>query len=105
VTPWQFADLSALGLTSDECDRAVQWVSMDPSGRRAAAEGPAAIAALFMRGGTFWRLLGRILRTRPMLAAARPVYDFVARHRDRMPGGTATCALPSVQRDSSGDGQ
>jgi predicted DCC family thiol-disulfide oxidoreductase YuxK len=78
---------------------------MDASGRRDAADGPAAIAALFRRGGTFWRLLGRLLGTRPMLTAARPVYDFVARHRDRMPGGTATCALPSAQRDLSGDGQ
>ena len=106
VMPWQFADLDALRLSVAECDRAVQWVSMDPddpTGRRDVAAGPAAIAALLGRAGPLARVMGRLLATRPALAVAWPVYDFVARHRDRLPGGTPTCALPSADRGISRD--
>jgi predicted DCC family thiol-disulfide oxidoreductase YuxK len=92
VTPWQHVDIAALGLTEDECDTAVQWVG------RVHTSGPAAIADLLRSSGGIWRGLGRVLALRPVLAAAGPVYRFVARHRDRMPGGTAACALPNSER-------
>jgi predicted DCC family thiol-disulfide oxidoreductase YuxK len=105
VVPWQFTDLDALGLRPEDCDQAVQWVSTDsdrPDTGRTAAVGPAAIAALLRRGNRGYRLVGRLLATRPALFVAGPVYDFVARHRDRMPGGTATCALPAAKRTAPG---
>jgi predicted DCC family thiol-disulfide oxidoreductase YuxK len=98
VAAWQHVDIAALGLTEDECDTAVQWVGTDIAGRRRQVSGPAAIADLLRSSGGIWRGLGRVLALRPVLAAAGPVYRFVARHRDRMPGGTAACALPNAER-------
>jgi predicted DCC family thiol-disulfide oxidoreductase YuxK len=93
VLPWQFADAGALGVTAAECDAAVQWID---GARR--ASGPAAIAALLRTSHVGWRGVGRLLGTRVGLALTWPVYRWVARNRDRMPGATATCALPSGQR-------
>ncbi|MER7443332.1 thiol-disulfide oxidoreductase DCC family protein [Micromonospora avicenniae] len=95
VMPWQFADLTALGLTEAECDQAVQWVGAD--GVRAA--GPDAIARLLGDSSLLWRVAGAALRFPPVRAAAWPAYRWVARNRDRMPGGTAACAVPAAQRD------
>jgi predicted DCC family thiol-disulfide oxidoreductase YuxK len=97
VQPWQFVDLGALGLTAAECEQAVQWVALAPDGRREAASGPAAIGALLRRGSLPWHWVGVLLGTRPALLAAGPVYVFVARHRDRMPGGSPACAVPRAR--------
>jgi predicted DCC family thiol-disulfide oxidoreductase YuxK len=97
VRPWQFTDIDALGLTAAECDTAVQWVD----GTRRAA-GPAAIAALLRTSHPGWRLVGRILGTPVATALTWPFYRWVARNRDRMPGGTAACALPAAQRPADG---
>jgi predicted DCC family thiol-disulfide oxidoreductase YuxK len=99
VAAWQFVDVSALGLTEEECDAAVQWVTLDGSGQQVRAAGPAAIAELLRAAGGLWRPLGSVLRTRLVLAVAWPVYRWVARHRHQMPGGTAACALPQAERD------
>ena len=93
VAAWQHVDIAALGLTEDQVGAAVCFVA---PGR--ITEGPAAIADLLRSSGGIWRGLGRVLGHRPVLAAAGPVYRFVARHRDRMPGGTAACALPNAER-------
>ncbi|MGA4507998.1 thiol-disulfide oxidoreductase DCC family protein [Propionibacteriaceae bacterium G1746] len=56
--------------------------------------GAAAIAeALVSCRWVGWRLVGRVLRTRAVQVVARPVYTWVARHRHRLPGGTASCDL------------
>src|SRR5690348_3927609 len=91
VRPWQFTDIGSLGISAAECDAAVQWV--DGPCR---ADGPGAIAALLRTSRVWWRVAGWLLGTRVGLALAWPVYRWVARNRDRMPGGTATCALPSA---------
>jgi len=98
VTPWQFADLAALGVPQAEAEEAVIWVG--DTGPHAA--GPVAIARLLVDAGSFWRPLGRVLDLAPVRLLAWPVYRWVARNRHRMPGGTAACALPQAQRDASG---
>lgn len=95
VRPWQHTDIDALGLSVEECETAVQWVSED---RRAA--GPDAIAALLVDAGSFWRPAGHVLRFRPVRAVAWPAYRWVARNRHRLPGGTAACSLPQADRDA-----
>jgi predicted DCC family thiol-disulfide oxidoreductase YuxK len=95
VVPWQFADLDALGLTTEQCEQAVQWVS--PDGRTAA--GPEAIAALLRDSAPVWRPVGRALGWSPVRRLAWPGYRWVARNRHRMPGGTAACALPAASRE------
>jgi predicted DCC family thiol-disulfide oxidoreductase YuxK len=100
VLPWQRVDLAALGLTAAECERAVQWVGTPGRGvvGREALAGPAAIAEVLRYGGPVWRIAGRVLRRRWATALAWPVYRLIARHRDRLPGGTAACALPQAAR-------
>jgi predicted DCC family thiol-disulfide oxidoreductase YuxK len=98
VVPWQRTDLEPLGVTPQQCDQAVQWIAYSDAGARTGSAGPAAIADLMATSTRGWRVIGRVLGSRFGLAAAWPVYRWVARHRDRMPGGTATCALPAAQR-------
>ncbi len=95
VTPWQFADLDALGVAQAEAEEAVIWVA---PGQPAAA-GPVAIARLLVDAGSFWRPLGRLLDLAPVRWMAWPVYRLIARNRHRMPGGTAACSLPQAERD------
>ena len=91
IVPWQFADLGALGLTRAQCLDAVQWVPAVGD----QASGPVAIARLLRTGTPIWRLAGRVLGLRPVLAVAWPVYRWVSRNRHRLPGGTAACAVPA----------
>lgn len=94
VIPWQWADLTALGLTAAECEAAVQWVTTGPDGPAPALAGPDAIAALLGSSHRAWRAVGWLLRRRVVRGLAWPAYRWVARNRHRMPGGTAACALP-----------
>jgi predicted DCC family thiol-disulfide oxidoreductase YuxK len=97
VTPWQFADLDALGVSQAGAEASVQWIPGRPGGGAVAA-GPAAIARLLMDAGSYWRPLGRLLDLRPIRWIAGPAYRLVARNRHRLPGGTAACLLPQAER-------
>lgn len=90
LVPWQFTDLQALATTEERARYEVLWV--EPDGR---IEGGAAgfAAWLRFRGGPY-ALLGRALAAPGVQSVAALVYRFIARHRDRMPGGTPACALP-----------
>jgi predicted DCC family thiol-disulfide oxidoreductase YuxK len=91
ITPWQFADLDALGVGVAAASDAVQWI--EP--QRPALAGPAAIARLLRTSSRrVWRPVGALLALRPVTALAWPLYRWVARNRHRLPGGTAACALP-----------
>lgn len=97
VEAWQLTDIAALGLTVEECDAAVQW-------SRSATQhssGPEAIADLLKSSRPWWRVAGHLLSLRPVLWAAWPAYHWVSRNRDKLPGGTATCALPQAERDKA----
>lgn len=96
VQPWQWIDLDSLGVTVDEVDQSVVWV-VSPTTHTA---GPAAIADL-LRSSTArsWRMVGGLLTPAPVLWATGFAYRWVARNRDKMPGGTAQCALPKAQRN------
>jgi predicted DCC family thiol-disulfide oxidoreductase YuxK len=92
VAAWQHLDLAALGLTEEECERAVRWVPADGAAGRASAD--VAIGRMLVDAGSFWRLLGRLALLPPGSWLAGPVYRLVARNRHRLPGGTPACALP-----------
>ena len=105
VSPWQFADIQRLGLTVQECDAAVQWIGAD--GRR--ASGPDAIGLLLRDtpGWTalWWRPMGWLFALPPVRWLSWPVYNWIAAHRDLMPGGTPACAVPQARRAAlTGDG-
>lgn len=103
VLPWQQADLAALGLTAAECVEAVRFVERGgPDGEVGTAgprrwrryAGAPAIAAALRTGGPLSRLVGGLLTAPGLRRLADVAYRFVARHRHRLPGGTATCAMP-----------
>lgn len=105
VQPWQWTELDGLGVSVDEVDVAVVWVASSTCH----TAGPAAIADL-LRSSTArsWRVVGRLLAPTPVLWATGFAYRWVARNRDKMPGGTAQCALPQARRnpvDPSADGE
>lgn len=90
VEPWQFLELADLGLTEAQCQAAVQWVAADGS----TCAGEQAIVAALRHAGGAWKVLGEVLDLPGVRKLSAAVYRFVARHRDRMPGGTAACRLP-----------
>jgi predicted DCC family thiol-disulfide oxidoreductase YuxK len=94
IEPWQWLDLAPLGLERAACQEAVQWVTPAADGTPVSLQGPEAIAALLRSSTPMWRSIGWILGRRPVLWLAWPVYRWVSRHRDRMPGGTPACAVP-----------
>jgi predicted DCC family thiol-disulfide oxidoreductase YuxK len=98
VVAWQFTDLDALRVSRAECEESVQWVAPGASGRPAHVSGPVAVARLLCDAGGFWRPLGALLGTRPVLLLAWPVYRWISRNRYRLPGGTPACALPQAER-------
>ncbi|MFJ5043987.1 thiol-disulfide oxidoreductase DCC family protein [Streptomyces sp. NPDC088719] len=64
-------------------------------GDRVRAGGVAALAALLGSSPVrVHRGVGRLLRLPPIRPAANLVYRWVSRNRQRMPGGTAACAVP-----------
>jgi predicted DCC family thiol-disulfide oxidoreductase YuxK len=106
VTPWQFADLDALGVTQAQAEDAVIWVPAAGEGGAAAptTAGPEAIARLLVDAGSFWRPLGWVLDLPPVRWVAWPVYRLISRNRHRLPGGTAACSLPQAERDRQRSG-
>lgn len=90
VEPWQSIDLDRLGLTSQQCLRAVQWVGID--GQVASAE--RAVIAAMRRAGGGWAQLARVLNLPGLRHACGLVYRLVAKYRYRLPGGTPACKLP-----------
>ena len=88
--PYQFADLAPLGLTAEQCNQAVQYV--DLNGR--VHSGEDAVRAVLMAAGKGWWVLGALMGLPGIHWLSGVVYRWVARNRQRLPGGTAACALP-----------
>lgn len=95
VVPWQYSDLAALGVSQEACEEAVQWIAVDGT----VTSGSRAIGRLLMDAGSFWRPLGWLLLVPPGSWIAPPIYRLIARNRDKLPGGTAACAMPQADRD------
>ncbi len=96
VVAWQHTDLGSLGLTIEMCETAVQWVDGDGS----VASGHHAVARTLIHGGGLWKVLGRFIVMPGVGRVSAVVYRWVAENRHRMPGGTAECVLPHVERNA-----
>ena len=96
VSAYQHLDLDALGLTPEQCDEALQWVSRD--GRVSSAQD--AVARVLLAGRLPFRPLGAVILVPGVNALAGLVYRWVALNRHRLPGGTPACSLPAAQRPS-----
>ena len=94
VQGYQFADLDGFGTTEGRAQREVLWV--DRSGR--ISGGAQAIARLLCNSGGLYALAGWVLRVAPVRWIAAGVYRVIANNRQRMPGGTAACAIPSLPK-------
>ena len=93
IQSWQRSDLAELGLTQEQCETAVQLIE---NGRVTSAH--VAIARLLIYGKRGWAVLGYLLLVPGIKQIAGVAYRWVAKNRDRMPGGTAECALPQSER-------
>ncbi|MGW7575880.1 thiol-disulfide oxidoreductase DCC family protein [Streptomyces sp. NPDC054765] len=91
ATPWQFADLARLGIAQRRAEHEVLWVP--PAG--AVHGGAQAVAKLLMSARGGWPLVGALLTLPPVRWVAHGAYRVIAHNRQRMPGATAACALPS----------
>ncbi|MGW0903380.1 thiol-disulfide oxidoreductase DCC family protein [Streptomyces sp. NPDC002853] len=89
IVPWQFADLEALGTTQERAEYEALWVT--PAGT--VYGGSQAVAKALLSAGRGWSVLGALLTLPPLRWAADGVYRLVANNRQRLPGGTAACAL------------
>lgn len=89
---WQHTDLGALGLTPEQTSEAA-WV-VYPDGRR--LKGGDAVAEVLLHSRPLVRPLGRLMRLPLLRSLNRLAYRWVAANRYRLPGGGASCALPSA---------
>lgn len=85
----QSVDLAALGV--DEERALVEMPYVHPDGR--VDYGHRAFAAILATGPAPWRLVGRLMTTRPVDPVAGRVYHWVAANRSRLPGGTPACSI------------
>ena len=79
---WQDTDLASLGLTAEQCDTAVQFVSID---RRISSGSDAAARVLIVAGFPF-NIAGRIMLLPGISFIAQSVYKWVANNRRRFKG-------------------
>jgi predicted DCC family thiol-disulfide oxidoreductase YuxK len=94
ITPWQCADLPSLGVDQRRAEYEVLWVT--PAGT--VYGGAPTVAKLLLNCGRGWAVLGGLLRMPPIRWVAHGVYRLVADNRQRMPGGTPACAVPTSAR-------
>ena len=89
--------LFRLGLTTERCSQAVQYVARD----RAVYSAHDAVAAVLLGAGRGWWVLGALLRAPGLHAFAGLAYRWVARNRHRLPGASDLCSLSSTNSSSS----
>lgn len=85
----QKADLLKLGLTTEQCNAALQWVFRDSTTR----SGSRAVAALLRSSNFGWAILGVAIDLPVVRLISSAIYKLIAKNRQHLPGGTAACAL------------
>lgn len=80
VEPWQRAELSALGLTEEECRTAVQWSGVGEPPKA----GGAAVAEALQHGPGAWPYLGATMSIPAFAPAIERAYRFVANRRGHL---------------------
>ena len=94
----QAQDLAALGI--DEERAVVEMPAIDADG--AIHYGHRAWAAILRTGALPWRGLAAAMTHPPFEPVARGVYRWVSENRERLPGGTPACALPTPDEPTAG---
>ncbi len=91
VLSLQSVDLASLGVDAQRAVREMPFLGPDGS----VHWGHRAWAATLSTGGPLTRVAGRLLGSEILDRPAHWLYEWVATHRDRLPGGTPRCALPA----------
>ena len=90
VTPYQHADLEKLGLTEEACSKAVQYFD-----GKEVHVGSLAIAKALVNSKTTWAIAGLLMQLPVVSSAGFLVYEWVAKNRHKLPGGTPACQIPT----------
>ncbi len=88
--PYQWAELEPLGLTRDEAEAKVQlvWDGQIYAGHNCFAK------LLMIQKSPLIRFFGQIVNSKALNGISSRGYDWVAKNRHRLPGGTPACKLP-----------
>lgn len=79
VQPWQKTDLAHVGLTVEECQRAVQWIDLNEG-----QAGGAAVATALVHGPKAWPYVGATLLLPTVAPITEQMYSFVAGRRGQL---------------------
>lgn len=91
IKAFQFTDLTAYGTDENRASHELLWVN-----RNGRVDGGAqAVARMLIDCGGGYAAIGGLMRYTPVRWLAHGVYRAIANNRQRMPGGTAACALPA----------
>jgi predicted DCC family thiol-disulfide oxidoreductase YuxK len=90
IEPYQFADLTKLGLDAADCEKAVQYIRAN-----GIYSGSVAIAKALVDARNLWSLAGWIMQVPVISSAAFLVYEWVSKNRHKLPGGTPACQIPT----------
>ena len=94
IVAWQHADLARLGLTEEQCQLAVQWVTSGGVVR----SGGRAVAAALRSGRAPWPALGALADVPGIAQIVDALYRLIAANRYRLPGSTPACKLPAPEQ-------
>lgn len=88
--PYQWTNLEPLGLTLDEAEAKVQlvWDDVIYSGHKCFGK------LLMIQRNPLIRLVGRVVNSKALDGISARAYDWVAKNRHRLPGGTPACKMP-----------
>lgn len=108
VVPYQRTDLEALGLTTQQCQAKLQWLtdSAGPSVAGSRLSGAQAVTEILRTGGrdrggplgTAAWVVGVLGSFPPGSWVAAAVYVVVAANRSRLPGGTPACRVGATHQ-------
>ena len=93
IVAHQKTDLKVLGLTTAQCNQALQWVNGDGQIR----SGSRAVAELLKTANGLWPALGVSIDLPIIRIFSSGIYKLIAKNRQHLPGGTAACALDSPE--------
>lgn len=93
IVEHQKADLKVLGLTTEQCNQALQWVNSDGRIR----SGSRAVAELLKTANGVWPVFGVLIDLPVIRLFSSAIYKLIAKNRQHLPGGTAACALDSPE--------
>ena len=92
IVAWQLTNIDALGVTTDECFEAIQFVEADGTH----SSGARAFAATLRRSPSPWPLAGIVMDLPGFAFIAYRAYKLIAANRYKLPGATPACQIAAA---------